>query len=358
MSYRILLPTAGTGSRLGSLTRYVNKSLVSVANRPVLSHLLEQFPANAEFVIALGHKGELVRDFLEMAYPDRVFHYGWVDPFEGPGSGLGLSIQCCKEHLQEPIVFCSCDTLTDTPIPAPDKHWMGYANVDDIRPYRTLKVSDGVVTDICEKGMDAPDLKAYIGLAGIHDHDRFWDTMNSGGDTAIAQGEAYGLRALLDTTIQAHSFTWMDTGNPEALARAREIKRQPNEPNILDKPNEAIWFIDGTVIKFSADTEFIANRVKRTEFIKGFCPPVINANDHMYQYSMVEGEVLSDAISLPLFEQFLEFSHSFWEPHALQEDELASFKSTCMNFYKTKTLKRVDQFYSTFDKSDGTEPIN
>lgn len=65
MTERVCIPTAGTGSRLGSLTRYINKSLVAVDNRPTISHIIERYPDDAEFVIALGHKGHLVRGIFE-----------------------------------------------------------------------------------------------------------------------------------------------------------------------------------------------------------------------------------------------------------------------------------------------------
>ena len=105
MSYRVCIPCAGTGSRLGSITQFINKSLVSIANRPALCHLIELFPEDAEFVIVLGHKGNLIREFLSLAYPSRQFFFSEVTPFEGPGSGLGLSLQTCKQHLQQPFVF-------------------------------------------------------------------------------------------------------------------------------------------------------------------------------------------------------------------------------------------------------------
>ena len=73
MGYRVVIPTAGIGSRLKESTKHINKSLVSITNRPTISHLIEQFPPDCEFVIALGHKGDLVRDFLELAYPERIF---------------------------------------------------------------------------------------------------------------------------------------------------------------------------------------------------------------------------------------------------------------------------------------------
>src|ERR1035437_3479923 len=152
MSYRVCIPPAGTGSRLGDLTKFINKSLVGIANRPALSHLIEQFPADAEFVIALGHKGHLVREFVELAYPERQFFFAEVDPFEGPGSGLGLSLLACKQYLQQPFVFMSCDTLVKEPIPAPEDNWMAYAEATDVQPYRTLALKSGCVTAIYERG--------------------------------------------------------------------------------------------------------------------------------------------------------------------------------------------------------------
>ena len=44
MTYRVVIPTAGIGSRLEKLTKHRNKSLVAIANRPIMSHLIEQFP--------------------------------------------------------------------------------------------------------------------------------------------------------------------------------------------------------------------------------------------------------------------------------------------------------------------------
>ncbi len=358
MSYRVLIPTAGTGSRLEDLTRFLNKSLITIGNRPVLAYLIDQFPEDAEFVIALGHKGDLVREFLSLAYPHRTFFFVEVDPFEGPGSGLGLSVLMCKKFLQAPFVFCSCDTLVDEPIPLPNNNWMGHAQVEDIRPYRTLRIAKGQVSEICEKGAEWPDLTAYIGLAGVKDYAIFWDAMAAGEDRAIREGEAYGMRPLLSRDIRGVAFTWWDTGNKEALAKTKERYKRPNAPNILDKSNEAIWFVNGHVIKFSTDEKFIRNRVVRASQLNGFCPPVIASTRHMYKYQEVEGKVLSEVITLPLFNLFLDYSATFWQRHALNQDEQIAFRQTCLTFYRDKTEQRIQQFYRTFQRADGTEQIN
>jgi hypothetical protein len=359
LSYRVCIPTAGTGSRLGVLTQYLNKSLVSLANRPTLSHLMEQFPPETEFVLALGHQGHLVREFLALAYPQRRFLFADVSPFEGPGSGLGLSLLACKEHLQQPFIFLSCDTLVQEPIPPPDSNWMAYAEVSDLSPYRTVAVEQAQVTDICEKGLGhAGSHKAYIGLAGIHDTQRFWQVMEGGAEAAIQTGEAYGLRALLPQGLGAYRFSWYDTGNPQALAQARAAYQEPGAPNILEKANEAIWFVNGQVIKFSDDQKFIANRVQRVQELQDYVPQVTGVQAHMYRYPKVDGRVLSEVVTLPLFAQLLEHSNGFWQRKDLSAAQATAFRANCSRFYRDKTLERVSLFYRTCGHQDGTEAIN
>lgn len=359
MSYKVCIPTAGTGSRLNELTSHINKSLVSVANRPVLTHLVDQFPEDVEFVLPLGYKGELVREFVEHAYPDRVFHFAEVFPYEGHGSGLGLSLLACKKFLQEPFVFCSCDTLVDERIPAPDHDWMGYAELNETEQYRTLQVADGQVVDLCEKNAVGHNLKPYIGLAGINDFLSFWEYMQRGGEDAIDIGESFAFKSLLKTNkVRAYRFTWLDTGNPQALERAREIKKEENSPNILDKANEAIWFVGDRVVKFSTDKDFIRNRVARISEIGDFTPHIVKSTEHMYQYPMVKGDVLSSVITRPLFSSFLSTSKKFWKKEDLSTAQYDEFKKGCLKFYKNKTEERVKLFYQNFDQIDAQETIN
>jgi choline kinase len=359
MKFRVCIPTAGTGSRLSELTRYLNKSLVAVANKPVLAHQVEQFPPDTEFVIALGHKGHLVRQFLELAFPERVFHFAEVHPFEGPGSGLGLSLLACKPFLQQPFVFLSCDTLVREAIPAPASNWLGVAARDDLAPYRTVRVEGARAVALCEKGEGQPEThRAYIGLAGIHDHAAFWAAMEAGGAAAINTGEAHGLRALMGDAVAAHSYTWFDSGNPGALALAREAYRQADEPHILPKVNEAIWFVGDTVIKFCDDERFIANRAARAAQLEPYVPAVTGVRRQMYSYRHVQGRVLSACVDVPMFDRLLAQCAGFWRAQGLDAVQGQAFQADCMRFYRDKTLERVAQYHREMDVPDSAEVIN
>ncbi|GHU04124.1 hypothetical protein FACS1894205_1810 [Alphaproteobacteria bacterium] len=359
MSVTVCIPTAGTGSRLGEKTRYLNKSLMSVGYRPVLARLIDSFPEDAEFVIALGSKGDLVVEFLELAYPDRVFHFARVDPFEGPGSGLGLSLLACRDYLQKPFLFISCDTLVVETPPLPDHDWMGWAEREDLSAYRTLRLEDDHIEAVLEKGLASSDRdKAYIGLAGIAHYQEFWDAMASGGEEAIACGESWGFARLLQNgqAVKAWPFTWRDTGSAAGLEAADAAFRDADGPNILDKPDEAIWFVNGNVIKYSNSPTFIAQRVARAEHLKGYAPVVTGTTAHMYRYRKAEGDVFSKIVDPVLFRRLLAHSREFWAPKP--PDDAEQFRKGCMAFYKDKTFERVNQFYTTFDRKDGTEPIN
>ena len=71
-NYKVFLPCAGIGSRLGELVKNINKGLISVDNRPVISYTIEKFEEDVEIVVALGYKGEYVKQFLEITYPNRI----------------------------------------------------------------------------------------------------------------------------------------------------------------------------------------------------------------------------------------------------------------------------------------------
>ena len=109
--YKVLLTTSGLGSRLGNLTKFTNKSLVRVGDKPAISHIIESYPQNIEFVVTLGHYGSHVKEYLTLAHPDKNIKFVEVENYMGEGSSLLHSISLCEEHLQCPFIFHACDTI-------------------------------------------------------------------------------------------------------------------------------------------------------------------------------------------------------------------------------------------------------
>ena len=359
MEYKVLIPTAGLGSRLEKYTKYLNKSLISINLKPILSWQIDKFSQDTEFVVALGYKGNLVKQFLQIAYPMRKFIFVDIDNYKGNGSGLGYSIIKCRNYLKDPFIFISCDTLVQEDIPTPECNWMGYSTLNNDKQYRSLKIKDKYVFDICEKEVSAKNCFPYIGLAGINNTEEFWFQMSKGGEDAIKIGESYGLKNLIKTSpIRSIPFTWHDTGNLDSLKKARINFNLKNNPTILEKDNECIWFVNDKVIKFSNDKEFIKNRVKRSKLIKDFIPEITDISENMYAYKKADGEVLSEKINIPRFIKLLKESSVFWKDIKLSSEELENFRNQCLDFYKNKTEKRIDLFFKKFNHKDTITYIN
>lgn len=360
MGFRVVIPTAGTGSRLGNLTKQLNKSLIDIANRPAISHIIEKFPKECDFVIPIGHKGELVEDFLNLAYPEKKFYFVKVNPFKGKGSGLGHTLLACEELLQQPFVFISCDTIIKSLIPEPNINWMAYAECKDFKSFRSLKISKSKILKINEKNLKTKKNSfAYIGLAGIKNYKIFWQAMKDQKNISIKMGEVCGLRNILKfKPIHAKKFIWFDTGNKNNLNIVKNEFLNEKNPNILHKENEAIWFVKNKVIKYSSDNKFIVNRVIRSEKLKNFVPKIISTKKNMYSYHKQTGIILSKIITVPLFLKLLKYSKEFWEFHNLNKKEKNIFNKICRNFYEDKTYQRINIFYEKFKKFDLESTIN
>ena len=59
----VCILAAGVGSRVGSYSTYLNKSLLPIKKKAAISHIIDQFSNNTEFVIAIGHFGKQVKIF-------------------------------------------------------------------------------------------------------------------------------------------------------------------------------------------------------------------------------------------------------------------------------------------------------
>ena len=78
----------------------------------------------------------------------------------------------------------------------------------------------------------------------------------------------------------------------------------------------------------------------------------------MYCYEKINGEVLSNIINPAIFELFLEKCKNFWLKKILSLKEKNFFENNCLDFYKKKTLERVELFYKNFNKKDNATIIN
>ena len=358
-NYKLFIPTAGIGSRVSGQSNNLNKGLIAIDNKPVLSHILEKFHPDVEVVVALGYGGDYVKQYLEIVYPERHFTFVEIEKYEGEGTGLGLTVNSCKEHLQCPFVFVSNDTIFEEQLYFDEiqYNWLGYSTTKAGSDYRSLELDDdGNVISLNDKIKDSEDY-SYIGICGIKDYKDFWKYMKH--KKSLTMGESYGILRLLENhNFNSFKFTWYDTGNERSLSNAKEKLKSEHQPNILEKEDEAIWFANNKTIKFSTDFMFIDDRVSRTEHLDFYIPEIRDSSKNFYTYDFVEGEVFSKKVTGKKFEYLLSWLDEFWKPITIGNEEHELFFDDCLKFYRDKTVNRIELYYRKFYNSDFGEMIN
>ncbi len=344
MNYKVLITTSGIGSRLGELTNYTNKALIRVGKKPAISYIVERYPDEIELVITLGYFGNHVKDFLELAYPQKNFNFVNVDKYEGEGSSLGYSMLQAKEHLQCPFIFHASDTIVlDKNILEPDKNWIGGSFGKESSQYRTIANNRWTSPTINEKGAINYD-SIYIGLAGIYEYDTFWDALEEGynknpNDSSLS--DCYALNKLrIDDVDLIRQDSWYDIGNSTELKKSRE--QIPDKFEILDKVDESIFLFDDFVIKFFANKEICLNRVERNQILEGLVPKLYEYTDNFYKYEYAKGDLLADVVNESIFSKLLEHcKENLW----IRQEYNQEHKQNCYNFFIKKTLGRVSEYF-------------
>lgn len=357
---KVLITTSGIGSRLGDLTKNMNKCLVRVGDKPAISHVIDSYPQNTHFVVTLGYFGEQVKDFLKMAYPERFFEFVWIDKYQGPGSSLGYSMLQASKYLNEPFIFHASDTIVTEKKKVINSNWIGGFKGEGSSHYASFNILNNRIQRIMDKGILDPDF-LHIGLIGIYDYKKFWNSLKeiyNSNPNFKELSDVHILNKMMDEGVEFGVLefkTWYDTGNVEALHRARSYFG--GNINVLDKADESIFIYDKFVIKYFSDINTVKKRVRRAKILKKIVPEIIADTQNFYKYKFVKGNVYSEVANGRNFEEFLKWSSkNLWIINKEVND--AEFKKICLEFYKEKTIQRTDKFLKSRLLKDKETIIN
>jgi|TARA_R100000479_G_scaffold161095_2_gene98744 GTP:adenosylcobinamide-phosphate guanylyltransferase len=345
--YKLCILAAGKGTRNTSIDS-LHKSLLPIENKAVISHIIKSVPNTVEIVIAVGYKSDQVKSYVKHVFPRRDITFVDIDNFDGPGSGPGLSLLKCKEHLQTPFIFTSADTIVKESFVFDEleENWLGVSHVEmeDSLKYCLVKGSKYL-----DKLYFGTGNRAYIGMAGIYDYKDYWKSLE---DHKIIKDEYQVIHGFdgMDK-IRLIDFTWFDTGNDESYENTR--KHFPKEV-VAVKNKESIFIDEGKVIKYFTDSDKVTKRIKRTEFLNGYCPKVTKLNDNMYSYDHVPGKLFSNILDDNILKDILSFYHNKFSIKRFKKSD--KFLTNCIRIYKTKTYDRIKFFENS--RLDKIEYIN
>ena len=345
---KVLIAAAGIGSRLGGLTKFMHKTMMPVGKKPVISHIIDSYPANTKFVIALGYRRDHVRQYLDMAHENLSVQYVYVDHFDGPGSGLGLTLKHCAPFPDEPFIFHSSDTIISSVSELFNLHRdtivLNKRHLDS-KKYRSASIdeSTGRVIKLHDKSTEVlRDAYSYVGVCYFHNYEAFRDHL-SVIDVEFGESHYFASQKELDADF-FFAEKWYDIGDIRGLQIAQE---ELSDFENLNKLDEAIYFRENRVIKYFYNEEIVTKRLERSKILGGLVPQIEAKSPNFYSYNFIDGELLSEIEDVSrVFPIFLDWcKRNLFKEIPLSVVSREMFERNCFDFYYKKTGDRIDQFY-------------
>ncbi|WDE09230.1 phosphotransferase [Thalassomonas viridans] len=349
----VCILTAGIGSRMGeSLANSFNKAILPINDQAIISQIIANFPADSHFVIATGYLAEQVRDFLTIAHPDLHFSFVDVPEYTGKHTGPGLSLSYCRELLQTPFYFVSCDTLwqADPALLAQEENWVGVAALpaEQQESYCNFSLLEGNVKAIYDKvayrGQEP--VKSFTGLMYIRDYQSFWHNFQPHRLIKEEVQVSNGLSGMLSAglKIKALDIRWTDVGT---LSRYKEqVLKYSNYD--FSKTDESLYIQNGLVTKYFVDEAITANRVAKARLKPDIFPEITEQKGGFYSYRYLAGDTFYNRGSLNSFGKLLEWlEQQVWPTTA----DNRNIKALCKKFYYDKTMQRLEMFFKKHGES-------
>jgi len=265
---KVILPVAGKGTRLRPHTHTKAKSLVHVAGKTVLEHIINRLESLnvSEYLFITDEHGQQIENFMALKFPQLKCRYFVQQQRLGPAHAVGLAAPAIVEGDDLLVVFNDTIFVTDlTKIPelCADADGLIYSKeVEDYQRFGVNVVREGRIVDMVEKPDTPVSRLAQVGLYYMKNGRGFIDAIEqtiAAGDTV--KGEYY-LPAVFMRMINAGQIlrapeidAWLDCGKPETLLetnrfllRGRHHNHGVVENSVLIEP---VHIEKGAIVKNS-----------------------------------------------------------------------------------------------------------
>ncbi len=311
---KVVLPVAGKGTRLRPHTHTKAKSLVHVAGKTVLEHIVErlQMLDVDEFIFITDENGQQVADFMQRKFPALCCSYYVQKERLGPAHAVALAAPSVKAGDDLLVVFNDTIFVTDlTRIPQLCEGADGLIYSKEVEDYQRFGVNvikDDCIVDMVEKPDTPISRLAQVGLYYLKDGVgliRYIEQTIEAGETV--KGEYFlpsvFMRMIGDgLKLKAPEIdAWLDCGKPETLLDTNRFLlkgRHHNHGEAIDSVLiEPVHIERGATIKNSIvgpNVSIAAGSVIENSVIRN---SIINAGNRVSNL-ILDHSLLGDSVSL------------------------------------------------------------
>lgn len=343
----VLILAAGYGRRMGPFSRMIPKALIPYNNKPLISHIMEKFTTPVRFVVACGHMGQLIKDYVNAVHPDKDVVFVDVPDYAEGNTGPATSIRACAKYIRGGFMWLACDTLFDFDYKDKlDHNWIGVHPVDSniAQDYCWIEREADKIVSVSNKQPSKTAVDAFVGLMYAND-DEYLDKL-------IRVNARETLEGFDLNNLKAHTIRkWKDFGTYE---KWEELSSEFTDVS-FPKPDELFYNDNNKIVKFWTNPRQAEMRVTRASANPGAMPSNVFNSGNFLVHDFAKGDIVYNQYTPAIFKKMLAWCDTvLWKdsPDITNNRKYA----TCEKFYRDKTLERVEQFRVKY--SEWSEPRN
>ncbi len=245
---KVIIPTAGSGTRLRPHTFDSPKTLLHVAGRPVLDYLLEpllRLPNLSELIFIVGDKGEQIREHIDRYY-DLPATFLW----QNEQKGLGHAISLAKPHDNgEPVLILLGDKIFECgyqKILQNSHTVIGVKSVENPQACGIVETDGEFITHLIEKPKNPPTDLVIEGVYYIQNSQLLFHCLDEIIEKDIRTQNEYqltdGLQLMLEygEQMKVEFVNSLHCGTPDQLLDANRSILQKQAAQIYSFANSLI----------------------------------------------------------------------------------------------------------------------
>ncbi|HNW43830.1 MAG TPA: sugar phosphate nucleotidyltransferase [Elusimicrobiales bacterium] len=223
--FTAVVPVAGAGTRLRPHTHTYPKVLLTVGDKPIIGHILDEVSASGikKICLVIGYLGEKIKEYVGRSYPGlEVSYVEQPDP-----KGLGHAIWLTRSAVAGPVVVMLGDTIISADLGkflGSKDDCIAVKEVADPRRFGVVEVKNGYITSMVEKPERPKTNLAIVGIYSFRDSSLLYGSLQKVVDSGkTTKGEVQFTDALAALVRAGHKLKpvtiegWHDCGKPETL---------------------------------------------------------------------------------------------------------------------------------------------
>lgn len=244
---KAIIPVAGIGSRLKAHTTTQPKSLIPVAGKPILGHIVDTLIAAGitDFVFIIGYLGDKIEQYITTQYATCNSQF----VIQTLGKGTGHAIWLARHQIEddEPVLIVLGDTIFEADLKSvidKDISALGVKKVEDPRQFGVAELNDdGSIRKLVEKPSIPKSNLALVGLYYIRETSVLKACLDYNIEHEIrTQNEFHltdALQCMMEKGVAITTFTvenWFDCGKKDIILQTnRNLLRRDGIPPVPEE---------------------------------------------------------------------------------------------------------------------------